>query len=315
MSRYIERAENYARFIDVNYNLSLELGPGMPEQWKPLIITTGDWPLYETEHGEVTKSQVINFLCFDDKNPNCIRNCIIRARENARQIRPEITKEVWEQINALYYYMTDTSQGLQTYQNDLRTFLSEIKKGCQLLYGIYDATISRNQGWNFRMLGQYLERADKTLRVLDVKYHILLPSTKAVGSTLDLVQWASLLKSVSAYDMYRKEYGTIVINDIVNFLLFDRNFARSVFRCIIEAHQSIQDISGLRSGFNNEAERKLGSLKAKMEYKVIEEVLNQGLHEFIDELQIEINNINDSIIETFFVTEEQVESVNKQSQS
>ncbi len=300
MSRYIERAENYARFIDVNYNLSLEMAPGTPEQWEPLIITTGDYELYQEHYGQVNKTNVVSFLSFDLENPNSIRNCIIKARENARQIRPEITKELWEQINNLYYYIKEERDIENVLENDPRTFFNEVKRGCQLLYGIFDSTISRNEGWNFRAIGQYLERADKTLRVLDVKYHILLPHTRAVGSTIDLVQWGSLLKSVSAYDMYRKVYGTIKTNDIAEFLILDRYFARSVLHCLTQAQTALHDISGNRMGYSNEAERTLGSLKSHLEYKRIDEVIGQGLHEFIDDLQKHINEVNDAIQETFF---------------
>ena len=303
MSRYIERAENYARFIDVNFNLSMEMAPGTPAQWEPLIITTGDWDEYKKVYESASKKDIVFFLSLDEKNPNSIKNCIIRARENARQIRPEITKEVWEQINYLYYFVFDGGEAEKLLKSDPREMFSQIKKGCQLLYGIFDATISRNEGWNFSRMGQLLERADKTLRVLDVKYHILLPNSKAVGSALDLIQWGSLLKSVSAYDMYRKTYGRITIDNIVSFLLFDRQFARSVLHCLMEAQLSLNEITGNRSGYTKEAERRMGSLKSILEYNRINDVISLGLHEFIDELQKEINEVNDSIQETFFFSE------------
>ena len=307
MSRYLERAENYARFIDVNFNLSLELAPGLPEQWKPLVITTGGWPLYDKLYDVVSKSNVVDFLALHKDNPNSIRNCIIQARENARQIRPEITKEVWEQVNALYHYITNEELVNDLMQNEPRTLLNEVKKGCQLLYGIYDATISRNEGWHFRIAGKYLERADKTSRVLDVKYHYLLPSTKSVGSTVDLIQWGALLKSVSAYDMYRKTFGTIQTNDIVAFLLLDRQFARSVLHCLIAVQQALHDISGNRAGYSNEAERRIGRLRSLLEYRKIEDVINEGLHEFIDDVQLNINQISNAISETFFFNEEAIQ--------
>ena len=107
MNRYLERAENYARFLDVNFNLSLELPPDFSAQWKPLVDTTGDWPLYESLYGKVEKNKVIYFLAFDEKNPNSIFNSLRNVRENARSVRPDITKEVWEQINYLYYFIKE----------------------------------------------------------------------------------------------------------------------------------------------------------------------------------------------------------------
>ena len=133
MNRYLERAENYARFMDVNYNLSLELPPSEAEQWKPLVVTTGDWELYESLYSEVQKNKVIFFLGFDEKNPNSIYNCIINARENARAVRPEITKEVWEQINYLYFLVKDGLEKKRYNSKNLRSFFTEIKNGCQLL--------------------------------------------------------------------------------------------------------------------------------------------------------------------------------------
>ena len=149
MNRYLERAENYARFMDANYNLSLELPPNEEQQWKPLVMITGDWELYQTLNSKVEKTKVIYFLAFDEHNPNSIYNCIINVRENARAIRTEITKEVWVQINALYFLVKEGIEKKRDADQNLRSFLTEIKNGCQLLYGMYDATISRNEGWNF----------------------------------------------------------------------------------------------------------------------------------------------------------------------
>lgn len=224
MNRYLERAENYARFIDVNFNLSLELPPNVEGQWKPLVVITGDWELYQSHHDTVSKNKVIRFLAFEEENPNSIYNCILNARENARAVRTELTKEVWEQINALYFLVKEGSDKKKLTDEHLRSFFTEIKNGCQMVYGMYDATISRNEGWNFAKLGQFIERADKTSRVLDAKYHLLLDSPQSIGSSLDLIQWAALLKSVSAYDMYRKKFGKLTPSYIAEFLILDTEF-------------------------------------------------------------------------------------------
>ena len=303
MNRYLERAENYARFMDVNYNLSLELPPNEEEQWKPLIVITGDWDKYESLNDTVEKSKVIYFLVFDEENPNSIYNCITNARENARAIRTEITKEVWEQINALYYLVKDGVENKRHKEKNLRDFFTEIKNGCQLLYGMYDATISRNEGWNFGKLGQVLERADKTSRVLDAKYHLLLGSAKKVGSSLDLIQWAALLKSVSAYDMYRKKYGKLTSTNIADFLILDTEFPRSILACLIRADQSLIALSGRSVGFSNEAQKQLGALKSQLEYADINDIINLGMHEYLDNIQFKLNNISSAIYNSFFALE------------
>lgn len=307
MNRYIERAENYARFIDANYNLSMELPPDMAEQWKPLIVATGDWTLYQSFYKDTGKEHVVNFLVFDINNPNSICNSLIRARENARVARPEITKEVWEQVNYLYHLVKDINHKAWK-KKDPRDFFNEIKKGCQLVNGIFDATISRTDGWHFGKAGQYLERADKTSRVLDVKYHIILPSSEAVGTPFDLMQWASLLKSVSAYDMYRKKYGKLTPFEIAEFLILDKQFPRSILRCLLYAEQSLHTISGRNgSGYTNNAEKQLGQVRSQMEYTDISNILEIGMHEYLDDIQKQLNLVSNSVYETFFAIDSQLQ--------
>jgi uncharacterized alpha-E superfamily protein len=303
MNRYIERAENYARFMDVNFNLSLELPPNVPEQWKPLVVTTGDWKLYESLYKKAEKNKAIYFLGFDQENPNSIYNCIVNARENARSIRPEITKEVWEQINSLYYFVIKGFEKKLWQKKDPRNFFIDVKKGCQLLYGIFDATISRTDGWHFGKIGQLIERADKTSRVLDVKYHMLLPNAEAVGSPIDLIQWAALLKSVSAYDMYRKEYGKLTPVNISDFLILDKTFPRSMLRCLIKAEQSLHIITGNMEGYTNTAEKQLGILRSQIGYVDVNDIFESGLHEYLDNFQKKLNEVSFAIFESFFSIE------------
>ncbi len=308
MNRYIERAENYARFMDVNFNLSLEMPPNVSEQWRPLVVTTGDLKLYESLYEKVDKRKVIYFLGFDLNNPNSIYNCIVNARENARAIRPEITKEVWEQVNFLYYLVKEGMEKNLWKSKDPRNFFTEVKKGCQLLYGIFDATISRTDGWHFGKIGQLIERADKTSRVLDVKYHILLTAPEAVGSPLDLIQWAALLKSVSAYDMYRKKHGKLSSTSIADFLILDKVFPRSILRCLIHAEQSLLTITGTAGGHTNSAERQLGMLRSQLEYADINEIFGVGLHEYLDNFQQNLNIVSTSVFDTFFSIENAIKS-------
>ncbi|WP_405571153.1 alpha-E domain-containing protein [Winogradskyella sp. Asnod2-B02-A] len=312
MNRYLERAENYARFMDVNYNLSLELPPNEVEQWQPLVLITGDWKLYESLYPKVEKSKVIYFLTFDKENPNSIFNCILNSRENARAVRAEITKEVWEQINALYYLVKNAAAKKNQTDKELRRFFTEIKNGCQLVYGMYYATISRNDGWHFGKLGQLIERADKTSRVLDAKYHLLLKSPKLVGSSLDLIQWAALLKSVSAYDMYRKKYGKLTASGIAEFLILDTEFPRSILACLLSAERCLVTLSGSSVGFSNMAQKKLGVLKSQLEYVDINDIIAEGMHEYLDDIQGKLNDISSAIYNSFFSIEPYVQN---QSQS
>ena len=308
MNRYLERAENYARFMDVNYNLSLELPPNEIEQWQPLVVITGDWELYQSLNDTVEKSKVIHFLAFEKENPNSIYNCILNARENSRAVRTEITKEVWEQINSLYFLVKSVADNENPTDGEFRTFFTQIKNGCQLVYGMYDATISRNDSWHFGKIGQVIERADKTSRVLDAKYHLLLQSPKLVGSSLDLIQWAALLKSVSAYDMYRKKKGKLTSSGIAEFLILDTEFPRSILACLLNAEQCLITLSGNSVRFSNNAQKKLGILKSQLEYADINDIINQGMHEYLDDIQIKLNAISSAIYNSFFAIEEQSQS-------
>lgn len=305
MNRYIERAENYARFMDVNFNLSLDSPPDAEEQWKPLVVITGDWPLYESLHETVSKNKVIYFLGFDPLNPNSIYSCITQARENARSIRQEITKEVWEQINSIYFFVKEGNEKKTWKANDPRMFFKKIKEDCQMLYGIFDATITRSDGWHFGKIGQLIERADKTSRVMDVKYHILLTTHQQVGGPLDLMQWAALLKSVSAYDMYRKKYGKLTAINISEFLILDKRFPRSILCCLIHAEKSLQEITGNTAGFSCKAEKQLGKLKSELEFIEINDIFEIGLHEYLDGFQQKLNAVSVSLYDSFFAAQAQ----------
>ncbi len=295
---YVERAENIARFVDVNINLSLDSGLGMGQQWKPLILTTGDLEIFDERYGEATAENVIKFLTFDREYPNSIISCLEAARKNARSIREVISSEMWEQINSFYLMVKDAAQ-LGTI-NELSKFFSEVKSSSHLFFGVANATMSHNEGWHFGRIGRLLERADKTARILDVKYFILLPSIRDVGTPLDELQWIALLKSASAYEMYRKCQHQINPDAVAEFLILDRQFPRSIQFCLLEAEKSLYQIAGNNVGtWQNPAERALGKLRSELEFITIEEIVNQGLHEFLDRVQTKLNQVGYQIFETF----------------
>jgi uncharacterized alpha-E superfamily protein len=299
MNRYIERAENVARFIDVNLTLMLDLATGQPQQWEPLIVITGDLERFKAHYGQFTAENVIQFLTFDDTYPNSIRSCLRMARENARSIREIISSEMWEHVNAFYLMLQDTAT--QALSNPSQ-FFSEVKLASHLFAGIMAATMTHNEGWHFGQMGRYLERADKTSRLLDVKYFILLPSVGYVGSVLDEVQWMALLRSASAYEMYRKRgKHRITPMGVAEFLILDRDFPRSIQYCLLSAERSLQCITGTPPGtWQNPVERSLGRLRAELDYLTIEDVIQQGLHEFLDNLQTQMNTVDHKIFESFF---------------
>jgi uncharacterized alpha-E superfamily protein len=300
MNRYIERAENYARFIDVKLTLTLDLPEGTVEQWDPLVRTTGDDAVFTKRFGKPTKENVIRFLAADTDNPNSILSCLSAARQNARSVREIISSEMWEQINRSYLTVTDAVASGRFMQNP-QGFFAEVKMASHLLGGITDATMSHGEGWHFARLGRLLERADKTSRILDVKYFILLPDVSDVGTPFDSIQWSALLKSASALEMYRKHYGRITPHQVVEFLIVNPNFPRAIRYCLIKGEDSLHAILGADGGtVQNLAARRLGRLRADLDYADIGEITGQGLHEFLDNFQAELNRVGDAIFETFF---------------
>lgn len=308
LNRYIERAENYARFIEVNLNLTLDLPRGTAEQWEPLVATTGDRENFTVRYGKATKEAVIQFLSSDAANPNSILSCLVAARENARSVREIISTDMWEQVNRFHLMVRDAvSRGLAS--QNLHAFLADVKANSHLFLGITDATMSHGEGWHFARLGRLLERADKTSRILDVKYFILLPTVAEVGTPFDIIQWSALLKSASALEMYCKQHGRISPNPVAEFLILNPNFPRAIRYCLIKAEDSLHAIAGSESDrHNNLAEQRLGRLRSEMDYIDMAEILSGGLHEFFDGFQIKLNRTDDAIYQTFFALR-QVEGV------
>ena len=301
MSRYVERAENVARFIDVNTWLSLDLPPGYQEQWSPLISTTGDDALFAKHYENASKRNVVHFLTFDTRNPNSILSALTAARENARLARQYITLEMWEQINRFYFTIQNGARSAMKGFEPNLDFFSEVMTASHLFLGTLYATMSHNEGWHFCRLGRLIERADKTSRILDAKYYLLLPSLDTVGSPYDDLMWAAVLRSTSAFEMYRKRFQQILPDRIVEFLVLDREFPRAIHYCLVSAEESLHVISGtpIRT-FGNPAEQQLGRLCAELNYVQVREIINRGLHEFLDDIQVRLNVLGDTIHNSFF---------------
>jgi uncharacterized alpha-E superfamily protein len=300
MNRYIERAENVARFIDVTLNLMLDMPIGSIQQWQPLVDTTGDAQEFAKRYGTATQQRVIQFLTFDPDNPNSIRACLRAARENARSVREVISSEMWEQLNEFYLMVNAAAADAYTV-SDPRDLFATVKMSSHKFAGVTDATMTHNEGWHFGRLGRHLERADKTSRILDVKYFLLLPTAADVGTTYDDIQWAAVLRSASAFEMYRKRHGRMSPERIVEFLLLDREFPRAIQCCLMTARESVHAISGTPAGmFRNPVEQLLGALCSELAYAQVDEIVNAGLHEYLDSLQTRLNSVGTGIRQTFF---------------
>jgi len=308
MSRYIERAENVARLIDVNFNLILDMPTGANEQWAPLVLITGDREPFLERYGKFTRENVIEFLTFDPANPNSIIASLRAARENGRSIREIVSSEMWEELNSFYLMVRDPMAQRRVEDNP-HEFFDAVKKASFQFVGTTDTTMTHGEGWHFHRLGRLMERADKTSRIVDVKYFLLLPTAEYVGTPLDDMQWAALLRSTSAFEMYRKRFGRTRPDRVVQFLILDREFPRSILYCLTKGRESLHAISGTPLGmYSTPAEQRLGRLVADLAYTNVQQVIDRGLHEFLDNFQTDLNRVDDGVFDTFFALEPTTQS-------
>ncbi|MEO0475774.1 MAG: alpha-E domain-containing protein [Planctomycetota bacterium] len=299
LARYVERADHLARFVDVTREFVLDVPTGR-DQWLPLISVTGDEGLFFDRYEQADATSVLQFLTLDDVYPSSIISSLHLARENARSVRETIASEMWEQLNDFYHWFNREIR-IGMLLRSPGEFYRTIMQQCMLFHGITDATMSRGLGWHFANLGRQLERADKISRLLDVKYFTLLPSVEDVNSPLDNLQWSSLLRSVSGFEMYRKRYQELDVRHVVDFLVLDRMFPRSIQYCLFEAERSLHAITGCPIGaFSCRSEQLLGRLCADLSYTEIDTIIDSGIHEFVDDLQARLNQIGEAVFERFF---------------
>ncbi len=298
MSRYVERAESMARFIEVTLNFILDQPNSDVEQWEPLVRATGDEEYFAKHYGDYTANNVRRFLTFDTEYHSSIRTSIANARENARSVREAISSEAWEQLNAFYHFVRNASFTADRLPDAV--YYSEIVQHSYHLNGIFDATMTRDTGWHFANIGRFLERADKTSRILDVKYFTLLRNVDDVNTTFDDLLWSGVLRSASGFEMFRKRYHTLTVERIVQFLLLDRSFPRAVRYGIQNVRNSLTEIAGPVPDLQNEAIIKADMLLASIDATDARAVINGGLHEFVDSLQHSLNAIGEAVHETYF---------------
>jgi len=301
MNRYIERAENVARFVDVNLQLMLDLPERTGEQWDPLVDTTADGALFHERYDDPSPANVLQWLTFDTGYANSILSCLTAARENARSVREIISSEMWEQVNKAYL-MVKAPLAREKARETPHEFYTEVKMASHLFVGITYITMTHNEAWHFGRLGGLLERADKTSRIVDVKSYLRTPDATDAGS-YEEIQWVALLKSVSAFEMYRKHAGRLVPARVVEFLLFNRQFPRSIRHCVNGADDCLHMITGAPPDTaQSTAEKRLGRLRAELGYGDLEEVLALGVHQYLDTFQSRLNAVGDAISETFFTS-------------
>ena len=305
MARYIERAENIARLVDVNLQLLLDLRnldeKRLAAHWLPIVQATGDEEAFFKLHPRATGQAVTEFLVFQSENPNSIVQSVCQARENARMVRDQLTAELWEELNRLYLFVR-SPQAREVWQRSPSEFFQEIKAGSLHLNGIASATLIHDEGWWFVQAGQFLERGDKTTRILDVRYQTLPEqgAPKAVSQT-ETLEWSTVLHSCSAWDAYKTIYGADVHPRLVaEFLLLNDNFPRSARFCVGELNRAVRQISGAAEGyFRNDTDKLTGRLLAELQFSTIDEIFDRGLHRYLDELQQKLNDIGEALFRAY----------------
>ena len=298
-ARSMERAENTARMLDVTYRMSL-LKQAVTEphhEWRAMLSISGLHEDFETRYAEPSADNVMHFMALDEKNPGSIYNSIFNARENARAVRGSITSEMWEALNQTWLEMRRIhAEGIPA--DGVSRFFDWVKERSHLSRGIAHGTLLRGDAYRFLRLGTFFERADNTARIVDVKYHILLPSLSDVGGSADYYQWGALLRSVSAFESYRKVYrDQITPKRVAELLILRSDMTRSLTACINEVNRRIQEINGPRS---DELSRRCGLLHGELRYGSIEDIFAYGLHEYLSEFLERIYELGDLINKTYF---------------
>jgi uncharacterized alpha-E superfamily protein len=306
MSRYIERAENIARLVDTNLQLLLDFRnldeQRLAQHWLPIIQASGDEEAFFKLHPKATGLAVTEFLVFQLDNPNSIVQCICQARENARMVRDQITVELWEELNGLYLFARSL-EARDVWRRSPSDFFARIKASSLLLIGISNSTLTRNEGWWFIQAGKFIERADKTSRILDVRFQSLpergVPESISPSET---VEWSAILHSCSAWDAYKAFYGAEVHpRNVTEFLALNEDFPRSIRFCAEELNTALRRLSGAPEGrFHNDAERHAGRLLAELRFSTVDELFELGLHRYLDELQRKLNSIGEALFNAYF---------------
>jgi len=302
MSRYLERVDHTARFIDINRLYMLEAEDTISEsaQWRPVLTIVGADAAYAERHpgADVTARRAINFMIQDRNNQGSLYASLRLARENARAVRDRISRAMWEAINELWLYTDQRMHGGPSLEL-VDDFLYMVRKEVALFHGLTVNTMMRGQPFAFYLLGTFVERADMTARLLDVKYHLLLPDASMVGSALDYYQWAALLKSLSGFEAYRRKYhATFRPIDVAEFVLFETEFPRSLAFSVERMAQALaqltEDQSATRAG---QALQRIQSLLAGHTAAAI---FNIGLHEFLEQFLAAIAEFNQALQVDYF---------------
>lgn len=317
IGRYVERAEATARMIDVHYHFGLEsplVGDAL--RWSSILAISGQEEAYSAKYDREDERSILEFFGFDESNPSSILSCLRGARENARSIRDQISSEMWECLNRFYldFRVWDVDRVLA---GSPFAFFQKVKDGSHLFQGITNRTLMMGESRDFHDAGRFLERGDQTARILDVKYHDLLPrfagsalsetapagvaEPDSVGGPVDVHGWIAVLKSVGAFEAFSKTFREgVTPARVAEFLVLNPRFPASVRHSIGRVESCIRRVSGNRDlAPRNDAERAIGRLYNDLNYTTAEAIIAGGLHEFLEDVQARCNQIGLAIQRTY----------------
>jgi uncharacterized alpha-E superfamily protein len=304
MARHIERAENTARLLDVTYRTSLlpyqlhEPGLAWAEPWAVPLITSGLAKAFYQRYPVLTAEHVLRYMMLDSTNPSSIFSCLRAARESARSVRGAITSEMYEDLNSAWIEMRGYDYE-RIEAGGFSNFLDWVKMRSHLFRGVTFGTMLRDEAYHFIRLGTHIERADNTARILDTKYHILLPSVTDVGGAVDYYQWQSLLTSVSGFESYRKIYSDVISpHRVAELLVLRDDMPRSLHSCMNFIHEAIERLCDEHS---RELSRQAGELHARLHYARTDEIIRFGLHEYLVDFLERIAGLSSEVSRVFLV--------------
>ena len=296
-ARYLERGADIVRLLEISYLLDLDRPEKAAPQWEPLVWITGDMALFRERYGKATRENVIRFLVLDTDYANSVIACLTKARINAKGLREQIPAVLWEEINTLWQVADHLGKSPKLSYPRILSGCRDIGRRQALIMGLLTETMPRGEGYHLWQLATYLERADKTSRMLHVKYFHLLPTLAHVGTIIDDAQWSALLQSMGVREDYHRQYGLIAPDKVIGMIVCDPNFARSILFCLKEA---LANLLAMPDESRGNASDRLTALCARISKLSGAQIIDIGVHEFINALQIDLNHVTDALMESIF---------------
>lgn len=300
LGRYMERAENLSRILEVGDRMStLPRSPGDEHtEWHSTLVISGTHEQFYEEYEEPDAERVIEYLALDPSNPSSIRSCLETARRNARSVRTALTTDMWESLNATWLeFIGERAEQLR--EGDLRGFVEWVRDRSTIFRGAAYGTMLRTDRFYFLRMGTFIERADNTARILDVKYHVLMPKSESLGGSLDYSQWVALLRSVSAarsfHWVYREQLKPWLVAE---FLILREEMPRSLISCLGEVNGYLERLAEVY-GSRKECHRAAGELYARLRYGRTDDIFGLGLHEYLTDFIERNNRLNDEIARAY----------------